>query len=387
MTAPGTPRVSFVVPCYNLGHLLGQCLDSILAQTFRDFEVLVMDDCSPDDTPAVARARPDPRVRHIRHPRNLGNIRNYNAGIGLARGEFVWLISADDRLRVPHVLQRYVEALDRHPRAGFVFCPAVGLQDGAETGVIAGWDHGRQDRVFPGRRFLRRLAWNNCVSAPSGMVRRSCYARISLFPDMPYAGDWYLWSVFALHHDVAYLAEPMVNYRLHGSNLTKILRRQDPRILAEDDLRVRWEIAAAARRRGYREIAEAHLDRLAAWYAAALEAPGAAFAPEEFARSLARFAPAPAAAADMRWRVDLALGNHAYARGDLPGARRRYRSAIRLAPHRPGAWLRYLGLSLGAPGAAARRALAALRDRFARAETPSSRAAAARAPAASAGGA
>ena len=105
------PTVSFVVPCYKLAHLLGECVDSILGQTYRDFEVLIMDDCSPDNTAEVAQSFTDPRVRHVRNEPNLGHLRNYNKGIELARGKYVWLISADDRLRRPYVLERYVRCL------------------------------------------------------------------------------------------------------------------------------------------------------------------------------------------------------------------------------------------------------------------------------------
>src|ERR1700730_3911201 len=127
------PKVSFVVPCYKLAHLLPECVNSILAQTFADFEILIMDDCSPDDTPKVAQSFQDLRVRHVRNEPNLGHLRNYNKGINLARGKYVWLISADDRLRKPYVLQRYVELMDNHEGVGFACCPGVLLENGCET--------------------------------------------------------------------------------------------------------------------------------------------------------------------------------------------------------------------------------------------------------------
>src|SRR5262245_13776741 len=80
------PTVSFVVPCYGLAHLLPECVHSILRQSYRDFEVLIMDDCSPDDTATVAKSFRDERVRHIRNEANIGHLRNYNTGISLARG-------------------------------------------------------------------------------------------------------------------------------------------------------------------------------------------------------------------------------------------------------------------------------------------------------------
>src|SRR5579862_9390224 len=115
------PKVSFVVPCYKLAHLLPECIQSILSQTYKDFEILIMDDKSPDNTPEVARSFGDERVKHIRNEPNLGHLRNYNKGIGLSRGEHVWLISADDRLRCNYVLQRYVDLMDAHPNVGYIF--------------------------------------------------------------------------------------------------------------------------------------------------------------------------------------------------------------------------------------------------------------------------
>ena len=103
-----TPTVTFVVPCYKLAHLLPECINSILSQSFRDLEILIMDDCSPDNTADTARSFQDSRVRYIRNDQNLGHLRNYNNGIALARGKYIWLISADDYLRRPYVLENYV---------------------------------------------------------------------------------------------------------------------------------------------------------------------------------------------------------------------------------------------------------------------------------------
>ena len=86
------PNVSFVIPCFKLAHLLSECISSILSQSYSDFEVLVMDDCSPDNTKEVAQSFRDQRVKYIRNECNLGPLRNYNKGINLAIGKYVWLI-------------------------------------------------------------------------------------------------------------------------------------------------------------------------------------------------------------------------------------------------------------------------------------------------------
>lgn len=233
------PKVTFIVPCYNLAHVLAECVNSILSQTYRNFEVLIMDDCSPDNTSEVANSFNDSRVKHVRNEKNLRHLANYNKGIDLARGEYVWLISADDLLRKPYVLEKYVALLDEHPEVGYAFCPAISLENGSETELLAFSFHGDQDTIFNGKLFLNKLLESNSVVAASALARKECYEKVSLFPlDMPYAGDWYLWCIFALHYDVAYFAEPMVNYRLHAHSITNILKNEDIDILFNDDMSV-----------------------------------------------------------------------------------------------------------------------------------------------------
>jgi hypothetical protein len=222
-----TLAVSFIVPCYKLAHLLPECVNSILSQSYGDFEILIMDDVSPDNTPAVANSFQDARVKHIRNKTNLGHLANYNEGIRLSQGKYVWLISADDRLRSTRVLERYIRVMDANPRIGYAFCPGISMLDGQETGLLAYSSQGFEDKIVKGHDFAAKLLKFNCVLAAAGMVRRECYEKVSYFPlDMPYAGDWYLWTVFALHYDVAYFAEPMVNYRLHSGSMTVQLNRR-----------------------------------------------------------------------------------------------------------------------------------------------------------------
>src|SRR4029077_1650216 len=179
------PKVSFVVPCYNLAGYLQECVKSILSQTFPDFEVLIMDDSSHDQTPEVANSFSDSRIKYYRNESNLGHLRNYNRGIGLASGQYIWLISADDSLRCSYVLEHFVGAMERTPNAGYVFCPVMDVDDhGSKLGTYS--FHGAVDRTFHGREFLKRLLYGNLVPSASGMVRKDCYDRLGAFPlDMP----------------------------------------------------------------------------------------------------------------------------------------------------------------------------------------------------------
>jgi glycosyltransferase involved in cell wall biosynthesis len=267
------PTVTFVVPCYNLAHLLGDCVRSILGQTFQNFEILVMDDCSPDHTAEVASSFADPRVRYHRNQPNIGHLRNYNEGIALARGQYVWLISADDMLRRPYVLERYVALLDAHPEVGYVFCPAVTLWNGREMGTLQYSNLGPSDTIMNGRAWLSELIFENKIVAATAMARKECYDTVSNFPlDLPWNADWFLWCRFALHFDVAYFAEAMVCYRQHDLNITHTLLRDHLDHCAAADLAMPWLIRGLALKHGHPALARQCLMASAAEYVRRLTA-------------------------------------------------------------------------------------------------------------------
>jgi glycosyltransferase involved in cell wall biosynthesis len=362
MSATGVPAplVSFVVPCYKHGHYLAECVRSILAQTYTSFEVLVMDDCSPDDTPAIAQSFSDPRVRHVRNGQNLGHLRNYNKGIGLAQGKYVWLINVDDYLLRPYVLERFVTALESHPSAAFVICPAIQVYDGLE-GPACG-SHGAVDAVFGGSDFLERLVIRNQVATPAAMVRKASYDRMGLFElDLPYAGDWFQWCRHALYGDVAYLAEPMVCYRYHDSNMSKTHREQRLPVIA-DEIEVRWRTKKTAERLGRTTVARRALDAIAMDYGnrvaqdlAGQSAFGMTFA--EFDASLQAHCDDAAAKRRITGTVLAAVGDHYYHQGDRRLAQDCYIRALRLNPRDPRTWVKSSLLATGSVGRSLRAAL------------------------------
>jgi glycosyltransferase involved in cell wall biosynthesis len=220
-----------------------------------------MDDCSPDNTSDVAGSLTDSRIKYFRNERNLGHLRNYNKGIALALGEYIWLISADDRLRKPYVLQRYMRLMEEHPNVGYVFCPGLVLEDGCEKGLVDWAVLDEPDSILHGPEFLYRLLTSNKILAPAVLARAECYRTIGPFPlDMPYVGDWYLWCAFALHYDVAYFAEPMVNYRLHNLSMTNTLRTQDISVISRDPLALCWRMREKISATGHRSL-ERHCNR------------------------------------------------------------------------------------------------------------------------------
>lgn len=371
------PTVSFVVLCYNLAHLLPECINSILSQTYRDFEVLVMDDCSPDNTPEVARSFDDPRVKHIRNEKNLGFLRNENEGVRLSRGKYVWIISADDYLRRPYVLQRYVELMEKHHRIGYVFCSGVRVRNGQEIGCLDYSVYRDQDEIVNGHRFLNKLLHGNIVLAASAMARRECYEKITLYPlevvwggvriDMVWAADWYVWCLFAVWFDVAYFAEPMVCYREHDLSISSNITQQDTlNRCVTSDIAVPWLIRQKAEHLGLRKLSRDALRAVAHEYAWQGESKQyresrSCMSVTDFEDSLCRSTESEKERNWIRGRFYAAKGNASFAKEEIAEARKLYLQSLQGDPLRLAVYAK-LFLALGKHGIYLRRAVRQLRE-------------------------
>lgn len=355
------PLISFVVPCYKLAHLLPQCINSILAQTYQNFEVLIMDNCSPDDTAGVAASFGDPRVKHIRNEINIGHVRNFNKGITMAAGKYVWLVSADDWLRTSDILGRYVGVMERNPGVGYIFCRAVEMQGSKEVGVAQWTSCGEKDRIWNGRNFLTRLIGRNFIVMSSTMVRKDCFDKVGLFPlDMPYACDWYLWCVLALHYQVAYLADAMVFVRIHEQSLSTAFSQGPTPICVVDELNVLSRVARQVELVGVASQRHAFNVAIASRAARVLEAEPSGIAKRglskaEFEVLLRSHMRDVRDEKDLRALVYMAIGDEQYWNGEYRRAEQSYRSGLKLRPLWLGSWAKYLLLRTGSLGDCVRR--------------------------------
>jgi glycosyltransferase involved in cell wall biosynthesis len=365
------PTVSFVIPCYKLAHLLSECVTSILTQTYADFEIIIMDDCSPDNTAEVARSFRDPRVKYVRNEQNLGHLRNYNRGISLSCGKYVWLISADDYLRRPHALQRYVHLMERHPRVGYTFCPGVGVTNDKETGVLGCYRN--RDCIVKGHTFLKRLLASNFIVAASVMVRRECYENISLFPleaacagvqvDMGWLGDWYLWCVFALYFDVGYFWEPMVCYREHDLAMSSsITRRDNVENCAASEVGMLWMMRQKASELGLTHVSKECLRAVADQYArhgASKQYRSSTYCMsiEQFEASIRRSTDIETERKRIRARFLQGAGDKFYFAGDRVSAHTAYLAALHNDIRLTKVYAKLLLSLLGTPGHYVRRLL------------------------------
>jgi glycosyltransferase involved in cell wall biosynthesis len=245
------PRVSVIVNAHNGARTLAATLDSILAQTFGDFEIVFWDDGSVDDTARIARACTDPRLRCHQSPggRAMGLGPARQAAVAVAQGEWIAFIDQDD-LWLPHTLELQLARVGDEPRVGMVYGRAIRFwPDGRERD----FDHRHEFCTLPEGDLFRTLWIDSCfICISATLLRREALIAIG---DMPPAirtvPDYFYFLGIARHWQVRAVQQVVCRYRMHAGNLSNGTRgRMQIEVLALID---RWqgdlEPALADRRR------------------------------------------------------------------------------------------------------------------------------------------
>jgi GT2 family glycosyltransferase len=215
------PRVSILVPSYNGARYLREALDSILAQTYENLEVILLDDASSDDTPAVAAGYAD-RITYVRQPVNLGQFNNVNDGINRATGELVAVYHADD-VYLPTIVEREAAYLVANPEVAAVFASDIFIDAaGREYNRLRLQPEVRDERPLEYATVLNALLTykNRFLIGPSAMVRSSAYATVGLYREERYgiASDLEMWMRIARRWPIAVLESHLMKYRhFHGN--------------------------------------------------------------------------------------------------------------------------------------------------------------------------
>jgi len=208
------PKVSVVIPTYNRRRLLGEALDSIWTQTFADYEVIVVDDGSADDTLAYLEAVQEPRLRFFSEP-HRGISAAANAGLRAARGEFVARLDSDD-LWTPDMLATELPALEARPEAGFVYARMRRVDEqGRPTDRVFG-----QPPRFP-NHLLKSLVWEDCTTHCTVIARRDLLEKIGGYDEsLPANEDWDLMLRMAARRPYVFVDRVTAFYRWHAGNST-----------------------------------------------------------------------------------------------------------------------------------------------------------------------
>ena len=224
------PAVSVIVPSYNHARYLRERVESILGQTYQDFELILLDDCSMDESREILRSyASDPRVRMEFNEENSGTpFAQWNKGVRMARGKYVWIAESDDYAD-PGFLQRMVPLLEADAGVSFAYCRSrsVGASDeplGFADAYLEGVDHQhwKQDFVSDGAEECRRFFVhdNPVPNASAAVFRRAAYDKVGGADEgLRLCGDYKLWAAMALEGQISYTAEPLNYHRTHAGSV------------------------------------------------------------------------------------------------------------------------------------------------------------------------
>lgn len=212
------PAVSVIVTCYNYGRFLGRCIESVLRQTFRDLELIIVNDGSTDNTEDIALLYiKDPRVRYIKQD-NAGQTRAKNNGIKASCGKFVAFLDADD-FWDPTKLEKQLPMF-KDPDVGVVYSRVMFIDE-----------EGNPLHAHIASRYLQPrhgcvthyLLFDNFIPFSSAVVRREVFDKVGMFDETLTMGiDWDLWLRTSLHYTFAYVDEPLLYYRVgHDGQMSK----------------------------------------------------------------------------------------------------------------------------------------------------------------------
>lgn len=207
------PMVSVVTPTYNRADFLAEAIDSVLAQTYTRFEMIIVDDGSTDGTrELVERYSDDPRIRYF-YQENQGQSVARNWGIAEAKGEFVCFLDSDNAW-FPHKLERSLDVFRANPSVDIVYGDNVLIDE-------HGRESGRDSMVRHSGRITSELLKDNFVTMNTTMTRRRCLEEMGGFnPNDPVADDYGLWLRLSSRYKFEYVPEVFGKYRVMSNQIS-----------------------------------------------------------------------------------------------------------------------------------------------------------------------
>lgn len=215
-------KISILIPSFNYARYLPTALDSILAQTFEDYEVIVSDDASTDNSAEILRryAACDSRIRIHIQPANLGFVNNWNWCLSQARGEYIKYLFADDCFARPDALARLLSLLEANPRAVLAISARLVIDEDSRPVEI--WDHLCQTGLIPGQTVISRClcADRNFIGEPSAALFRRAAAKRGFDSRLRQLVDLEYWFHLLQAGDLVYEPEPLCTFRVHAQQQT-----------------------------------------------------------------------------------------------------------------------------------------------------------------------
>jgi len=207
----GEPLLSICIPTYNRAGIIGRTIESALNQSYRNIEVIVVDNASTDDTENVVAQYRDKRIRYVKNDRNLGLFGNFNRCIELSCGNYIHILHSDDTIDL-NFSEKCMQFFILHPTVKLTTTSARSL----DSEGIHNVQYFDRDMIFPAPDgFKRLLGERSFIVCPSVIVHRDIYQEIGPYSlEFPYSSDFYQWLRISRKYDIGYVQDAWVNYHL-----------------------------------------------------------------------------------------------------------------------------------------------------------------------------
>lgn len=203
-------KVSVIIPAYNKADLTVETVESVLSQTYKNIEVIVIDDGSTDNTRERLLPFTD-KIKYV-YKENGGACSARNVGVKLSAGEYIGFIDCDD-LYLPEKVRKSVDYLEKNHDCGFVHTAAYFINKNGE--VVSKYSHPQSRQR---RRVYERLLNRNFICNSTVIIRRECLDKVGMFDESVFTpADWDMWLRLAREYCLGYIDEPLTKYRVSGS--------------------------------------------------------------------------------------------------------------------------------------------------------------------------
>lgn len=228
-----SPNLSIIIPCYNYARYLPQSVDSVLSQDYSDYELILIDDGSLDETWPIMRsyASQYPQIKAIRHTQNLGIFHANQTGWDAAQGTFLHFFSSDD-FYLPSCLSQVMELFAEHPELNLV-CTDISYYKEKENlfEVNALLKHAQNPQIFSPSEMVSIFQTTDFwIPGLTCIVKNTALKKYGhLIPKLENISDWYCFHKIALFEGIGYVPEPLISMRLHDQTYTSVVKRDKKR--------------------------------------------------------------------------------------------------------------------------------------------------------------
>lgn len=209
------PSVSIVIPTYNRSRLLARAVKSVLNQTYQDFELIIVDDASTDNTEEVVNSFNDKRIRYLRHEKNKGEAAARNTGIKAAKYDYIAQQDSDDEW-LPEKLAKQVRAFENcPPQIGVVYTGFWKEENGQRTYIPFEWIDKKEGDIH------QQLLKGNFIGSPAVLVKKECFDNVGLFDERLHnLVDWEMWLRISKHYHFRCVDEPLAVAHYDADNIS-----------------------------------------------------------------------------------------------------------------------------------------------------------------------